>query len=171
MNEAAHGFLSWLAGLDPLLAVVVISALPWIELRGGIPVGIALLGLPAWKAVIAALLGNALAVTPVVVGAKLYQGRLERWRWSRWLMAWSLSRARKHERFVNRYGSIGLALLVAIPIPGTGAWSASAISILIGMRLAPTLLAVYGGLLVCAGIILAATSGIMLGADFLAPAR
>lgn len=171
MSESVQGLGDWLLELDPVLAVGLISALPWVELRAGIPVGIAVLGLPAWTAVAASLVGNALAVTPVVLCAKLFQTRLENSRWSRRLMSWSLSRARKHERFVNRYGWVGLAALVAIPLPGTGAWSATAISILVGMRLLPTLGAVYGGLLGGAMIVLAATTGIINGVDALAAGR
>ncbi|UCH34341.1 MAG: small multi-drug export protein [Armatimonadota bacterium] len=171
MEDTVHGLSRWITGLNPVLAVALVSALPWIELRGGIPVGIALLGLPAWKTIAAALVGNSLAVTPIVLGTKLYEKRLERVRWLRWLLNWSLSRARRHEQVVNRYGSIGLALLVAIPVPGTGAWTATAVSILVGMRLGPTLAAIYGGLVICAAVVYAATAGVIGGASLIIPPK
>jgi len=167
MNEIVQDFRGWLSGLDPVLAVALASVLPPFELRLAIPVGIAHFGMPAWKAVSAAIVGNALAVTPVIICAKLYQNRLEQWRWSRWLLRWSLSRARRHERFVNRYGAVGLAVLGAIPLPGMGAWTGTAISILIGMRLLPTILAIYAGLVGAAAIVAGVTTGIISGAEML----
>lgn len=171
MEDTIHGISKWVMGLDPVLAVALISALPWIELRGGIPVGIAVLGMPVWEAFAAAVVSNAAIVTPVVWGAKRFEHRLAQARWSRRIMGWSLARARKHERLVNRYGAIGLALLVAIPLPGTGAWTATAVSILVGMRMRPTLVSIYAGLVIAAAVVTAATTGIIWGADLFTPGR
>ena len=165
MENTLNGISQSITELHPVLAVALISALPWIELRGGIPVGVAVLGMPVWQAFAVAVVSNAAVVTPVVWCAKRFEANLARARWSRRIMGWSLSRARKHEHLVNRYGAIGLALLVAIPLPGTGAWTATAVSILAGMRMLPTLGAIYGGLVIAATLVTAATTGIIWGAD------
>lgn len=169
MENTLHGISQLVTGLHPVLAVALVSALPWIELRGGIPVGVAVLGMPVWQAFVVAVVSNAAVVTPFVWGAKRYENALAQARWSRRIIGWSLSRARKHERLVNRYGAIGLALLVAVPLPGTGAWSATAVSILTGMRMLPTLGAIYAGLVIAATLVTGATTGIIWGAGLFVP--
>lgn len=168
MEDFAREFAARFSAMHPLLAVALISALPWIELRGGIPVGVLVYNRAASEVLVAALVGNFLAVLPVIVAGKVFQEPLERWRYTGWLLRWSLSRARRHEQTINRYGWIGLAAVVAIPLPGTGAWTGTFVSILVGMRLVPTIGAIVAGLAGSAAIVLALTLAGKAGFDVVA---
>jgi uncharacterized membrane protein len=109
-----------------------ISAAPVIELRGGIPWALAQGFSPAW-AFVMALAGN-LAVVPLLLwGFQWAERILMRWRCSRSVMDWVFARSRRKGRLIQRLGSIGLVLLVAIPLPGTGAWTGVIASRLLGI--------------------------------------
>jgi len=65
---------------------------------------------------------------------------------------WLEERAAKNSDRVSKYATWGLMLFVAIPLPGTGAWTGSLVAALLEMRLKHSLLSVFFGVLV-AGVI------------------
>ncbi len=116
------------------LTVLLTAAVPMIELRGAIPIGIAL-GMSPLHAAAVSFVGSLLPapfillwVRPVferLRHTRLFRGLVER------LTARSLS---KDAHRVQRYGAWGLLLLVAIPLPGTGVWSGSLVAALLDIR-------------------------------------
>ena len=129
--------VQWLlsAGEGKFLATVLISMLPVIELRGGLPAGVAM-GLPLREAFFAALLGNLLPVPFIILFARrgfawvrAHIPRLGRWVDRIERKAWS-----KSDKVV-RYQAWGLLLFVAVPMPGTGAWTGALIAALLDLRL------------------------------------
>ncbi len=62
---------------------------------------------------------------------------------------------------VKKYETLGLFLLVAIPLPGTGAWTGALVAALMGLRMKFALPAIAGGVaaagvlvtLVCRGVL------------------
>lgn len=133
------------------ITVLMIAMMPAVELRGAVPVGVAL-GMSLLEAFVISYLGSLLPVLPLIYlirplvkGAK----RSRRWfRFGRWLERRSL---RKAER-MHKYKALGLFLFVAIPIPGTGVWTGSMIAGLLGFPLRTALTAIAAGNLV-AGLI------------------
>ena len=130
--------VQWLlsAGEGKFLATVLISMLPVIELRGGLPAGVAM-GLPLREAFFAALLGNLLPVPFIILFARrgfawvrAHIPRLGRWVDRIERKAWS-----KSDKVV-RYQAWGLLLFVAVPLPGTGAWTGALIAALLNAALA-----------------------------------
>lgn len=104
-----------------VLATVGVSMVPVLELRAGIPLGL-LLGLPPAVATAAAIFGNILqiqAALAVVAAVRRYGGRFTGL--ARWLERVE-RRATHHASLLNRYGWIGLAAFVLLPLPGTGVW-------------------------------------------------
>lgn len=139
-----------------IFRVLGISAIPFLELRLAIPMGIAA-GLEPLAATFWGVAGNLVQV-PLSVGLiQLLRRVALRWQWAaRWSAA--LDRAgERHQEKVRRFGWLGLALLVAIPIPGTGLWTGSAIAGLMRMPLLHTLLALSTGV-VMAGILVGIVS-------------
>ena len=114
------------------LLTIGVSAAPVFELRGGIPLALSQ-GFPPAGAFGLALLGN-LAVVPFVLwGFKWIERNLMRWRFTRQILEWVFARSRRKGRWIQRLGPIGLVLLVAIPLPGTGAWTGAIASRLLGI--------------------------------------
>ena len=62
---------------------------------------------------------------------------------------------------VTKYGPVGLFLLVAIPLPGTGAWTGSLVAALMGMRLKKAMPAIVLGVLAAAAIMTLLTFGVI----------
>lgn len=129
------------AGLPPYLKYVVLTLVPWIELRGSIPLAVAR-GEQAYLPII--LIVNALEFLPTYfILGWIYHLIPE----ATWLHR-KLERAReKAHRLVEKYGVIGLAFFVAVPLPGTGAYSGSAAGWLLGMEWRKAFLAVAVGVI------------------------
>ena len=109
------------------------AALPVIELRGAIPVGISL-GLTPVHSATLSFIGSMIPV-PIILftirpifnylkETKLFKNLVHR------LTDKSLNKSHK----IQKYGAWGLLVFVAIPIPGTGVWSGSLIAALLDMR-------------------------------------
>ena len=148
------------AGGGKFLAVFLISMLPIIELRGGLPAGVAM-GMPLRTAFFAALLGNLLPVPFIIlfirrvfVWVRVHIPRLARFVDRLEAKAWS-----KSDKVV-RYQTWGLLLFVAIPLPGTGAWTGALIAALLDLRLKNAVPAIALGVLIAGVIIAALTYGV-----------
>ncbi len=118
--------------LGSALLIIGISAAPIAELRGGIPYAISQ-GYPAAAAYLLAVFGN-LAIVPILLaGFEFGERILSKWRPTRTLMQSVFKRTRRKGRLIERVGPIALVLLVAIPLPGTGAWTGAIAARLFGI--------------------------------------
>ena len=147
--------------LGKTLATFFISMFPIIELRAGLPYGIAL-GLPYGVALTAAVLGNMVPV-PFII---LFIRRIFLWLRSV-LPKCDAFISRLEEKahikgdLVRRYSTIGLCILVAIPLPGTGAWTGALVAALLDLRLKKAVPAIFLGVLIAAGIMTMLTFGVL----------
>jgi uncharacterized membrane protein len=126
---------------------------PIAELRGGIPLGLAL-GLPLETVLITAILFNCLIFFPVYFGLDLlYERFFSRYRWARNLME---NMRKKGKAYVDKYEMIGLAIFVGIPLPLTGAWTGTGIAWVLGLDWKKSFLSVSAGVVIAACIVTAA---------------
>jgi len=143
-----------------VLLTVALSTTPIGELRAGLPFALAR-GLPPPVAYLAAVAGN-LLVAPVVLLVLALVTRVARRlpAVARMLdRLQSLTRARR--RLVVRLGDVALLLLVALPLPGTGAWTATLVAHLLGVPRARTLVLVSIGVFASGVFVLLAGLGIL----------
>jgi len=144
--------LEFIAMLPPEFHVLAVAAIPVIELRGAIPLGIHL-GLPPLEAMVLAVAGN-LAPIPllyyVLLPAVSY---LKGTGLFRRLVTSYVARSERESRRIKRYGLPGLILFVSIPLPVTGAWTGCLIALLLGYSLGRTMLALALGTLVAGTIV------------------
>ena len=143
-----------------LLAAFFISMLPIVELRGGLPYGISL-GLDYPEALAAAILGNMLPVPFIIV----YIRRIFAWlrtrrAWWDEKITWLEKRAHLKGHLVKKYSAIGLLLLVAIPLPGTGAWTGALVAAVLDMRLKRAVPIIFLGVCAAAAIMTGVTYGV-----------
>lgn len=130
---------------------------PVVELRGAIPIGLGL-GMPFWLVFLTAFVGN-LTPVPFLI---LFTRRVFEWlrRMSKGLerMVSRLEqKAQSKEALLKKYELLGLCLLVAIPLPGTGAWTGSLVAAVFNIRLKHAFPVVALGVLI-AGIIVSVVS-------------
>ena len=138
------------------LWVFFISMLPIVELRGGIPAG-ALLGLPLWSNYLVSIVGNFLPVPFILLFIRKILAWMKTTRHFARIALWLEEKAQKKSDQVMRYASLGLFLFVAIPLPGTGAWTGALIASLLDMRMKYALPAIFLGVLT-AGVIMSLAS-------------
>lgn len=144
-----------------LLIIFLISMVPIVELRGSIPLGAtsfantpALDFLPNY---IASVLGNFLPVPFILLFIrKILQWMKSTKHFSK-IALWLEKKAKKGSDKVMRYASLGLFLFVAIPLPGTGAWTGALIASLLNMRMKYALPSILVGVLVAGAIMTCAT--------------
>ena len=146
--------------LKEMAATFFISMVPVIELRGGIPFGVAA-GLPVWMAFVAAVIGNIIPAPFIIMFIKR-------------IFAWMRRRLPKLNHVVDKletkahlkgatvtkYKYLGLAIFVAIPLPGTGAWTGSLVAAFLDMRLRKAMPAVILGVVVAGFLISILTYGV-----------
>ncbi len=151
--------LQWLTSTmaGKCVFTTLVSMIPIIELRGGIPFGVAL-GLPYYMAFPAAVIGNIIPAPFIIV----YIRRIFQWM-RRYIprlnhMVDKLERkAHLKGQKMSKYQYIGLWLFVAIPLPGTGAWTGSLAAAFLDMRLKRAMPAVVLGVLTAGCIMIALT--------------
>lgn len=116
------------------LFTMMLAMVPLLELRGAIPYGIAQ-GLPFWQVFFLAFIGNMIPV-PFII---LFIRRLFEMLYKAPVLGELVERMEKKAHLkgdiVNRYRMLGLFLLVAAPIPGTGAWTAALVVAYLDIRL------------------------------------
>lgn len=132
---------------------MLVSMIPVVELRGGIPFGVAA-GLPVWAAWLAAVIGNLIPVPFIIV----YIRRIFQWMRKRMpklnsMVDWLEKKAHLKGQKVTRYKYLGLAIFVAIPLPGTGAWTGALAAAFLDMPLRKAIPSVVVGVLVAGTVI------------------
>ena len=114
----------WETVLGKHIMTMAIAAVPVVELRGAIPAGIAA-GLDPWLACGAAIFGNLLPVPFIILLVRQVFDRLRKHAFFAPKIDALERRAHLKGRLVRKYRLLGLMLFVAIPLPGTGAWTGS----------------------------------------------
>jgi len=136
---------------------LLVSMIPVIELRGGIPFGVAL-GLPYYLAFPAAVVGNLIPAPFIIVYIRRIFELMRRYfpRLNGLVDRLEKKAHLKGER-VQKYQYLGLWLFVAIPLPGTGAWTGCLAAAFLGMRLKKAMPAVVLGVLTAGCVMLGLT--------------
>lgn len=163
IKEAIHGFAVWAVGLVGLgeafadyVYVLIISMIPIIELRGAMPAA-ALCDLPFLPSLIVAIIGNLIPVPFILLFIlKISEWMKTRKHLKKIPLFLEKKVANKQEK-VTKYGKWGLFIFVAVPLPGTGAWTGALIASFLNFRFKDSLIAIAGGV-VTAGIIMTAVS-------------
>ncbi|MDO4478765.1 MAG: small multi-drug export protein [Lachnospiraceae bacterium] len=144
-------FSTHLSFLPPQLAVLLVSMVPVVELRGGIPLA-RLLHLPLSQAILFSVIGNLIPI-PFIL---LFVRKIFDWLRPTKLLGGFVTKM--ENRAMNKSGKIGkaefwgLLLFVGIPLPGTGGWTGSLIASLLRIDLKKAVLAILCGLALAATI-------------------
>ena len=150
----------FLSLLKHLLYIFFISMVPVVELRGAIPIGVGL-GVPLPLVLVTAMLGNLTPVPFLILFTRSVfewlrrkSDRLER------LVSRLEKKAADKERLLRRYELLGLCILVAIPLPGTGAWTGALVAAVFGIRLKRAFPVIALGVLIAGILVSIVTYGV-----------
>jgi uncharacterized membrane protein len=136
------------------LTVFGVSMVPLIELRGAVPIGTGL-GIPWLLNLIICIVGNCLPIPFILLFVKAVL------KWMRTCKVgifnkvsnWLFDKAEKHRPAIEKYAAFGLFLFVAIPLPGTGAWSGALVASVFDMPKTKSTISIFAGV-VAAGLIM-----------------
>ncbi len=142
------------------LSTMFISMLPIVELRGGLPYGVGI-GLPPMIAFIAAVIGNMIPVPFIILFIRHIFAFIKRWdnKLSRFVIKLE-KKAHLKGRLVQKYSVLGLCILVAIPLPGTGAWTGALVAAILDMNLKRSVPTILLGVLIAGTIVMIITYGV-----------
>lgn len=150
-----------------ILLVLLISMVPLIELRGAIPIAIGMdLGLPEWAVLLIAIIGNIIPVPIIYLFARkvLEWGKKCKIKWFKKFCIFCLEKGKKAGNKLLKKTKAGvyvaLFLFVAIPIPGTGAWTGTLAASILDLDFKKSLLSVILGVITAGLIMLLASLGL-----------
>ena len=139
------------------LIVCGMSMVPVIELRGAVPYGVTA-GLPLLPVLLTAILGNMVPVPFILLFIrKILAWMKTREGFCRRLAEKLEPRALSKSDVLEKYAAFGLFVLVAIPLPGTGAWTGSLVAAVFQLKWKHAIPSIFAGV-VAAGIIMSIVS-------------
>ena len=148
------------ANIGSLMMTLLIAMTPVLELRAAIPAGV-IAGLDLRLVVATAIIGNLIPIPFIIVFIR----RIFKWmqtkseRLAQVVKRMEAKAERKKDK-VLRYEFWGLMLFVAIPLPGTGAWTGALIAAMLDMQLKRAFPAIAAGVVMAALIVTVATYGV-----------
>ena len=144
----------WDSLIGKIIMTFLISMVPVVELRGAIPIGVAH-GLNFWVAIAVSIVGNLVPVPFIIIFIrKIFAWLRTKSAWLNNLVTRLENRALKKTDTVRKFKFWGLFIFVAIPLPGTGAWTGALVAAMLEMRVKDAFPAIALGVLT-AGIIVA----------------
>ena len=142
------------------LQCALLSMAPVVELRGALPWAIAH-GLPVWLSYLLCVFCNMIPVPFILLFIK----KILEWMKTRARLAkyalWLEDHAQKKLDVYYKYKLLGLFILVAIPLPGTGAWTGALVAAFLDLRMKRAIPSIVAGVLIAAGIMTAVTYGVI----------
>lgn len=159
MQEVVQWVSTHLSFLPPQAIVTIISMLPLIELRGGIPLA-RLLMLPMHEAILFSVIGNIIPI-PFIL---LFINKIFDWLRPTKYFGGFVEKLEK--RALNKSGGVskaefwGLVAFVGLPVPGTGGWTGALIASLLKIDLKKASLAILLGIAIAATIMTLISYGI-----------
>lgn len=148
----AEQLIEALGAIPDEIKLIIISMFPIIELRGAIPIGV-LLGMPPVESFIISVIGNLIPVPFVILLGRPIFHWLKKRKFMAKIMEKLEKRIEKKADSMMKKAALGLFLFVAIPLPGTGAWTGALIASMFDMRFKYALPSIVLGV-ITAGVIM-----------------
>ncbi len=144
--------------------MLIVSAMPVSELRGGIPLAL-YLGYDPLTSYLIALLGNIIPIPFILYTFHILERYIHKTPLSK-IYSKVIFRIERRKRVVEKYGYLGLALFVALPLPVTGAWTGSLLSFLLRLNKFKSFAFITLGVAISGLIVLTSCLGILKVIDY-----
>ena len=140
--------------LKKYLFCALVSMVPLIELRGGVPIAVGM-GLNYPTALIVCAIANMLPVPIILLFVKSVLNWMARCKvkFFNKIANKMFEKAEKNRAKIEKYAFWGLTLFEAIPLPATGAWTGTLVAALFDMKFWKSLLSAFIGVLI-AGVVM-----------------
>lgn len=142
--------------------IFLISLMPILELRGGL-IAASLMDMPMWQAFLVCLVANILVIPLVLFLMEGIMNLLSKWKVLGKLIDWFKKKTLKKKSTIEKYGYLGIMLFVAVPLPGSGAWTGCLLAILLGLDKKKSFFSALLGVFIAGIIMLIFSYGILKG--------
>lgn len=159
LGEIINSIETYLSAINKDIAVLIISMFPIVELRGAIPFGVGM-GMNALRVALLSVVGNLIPVPFIIWLIRPILEWLKKTKLLSKIGAWIDRRTMKKSENITKYKMLGLMILVAIPLPGTGAWTGAMIAGLLNMRVKDSLPAIALGVVIAGILVISITYGV-----------
>lgn len=132
MENLVTSLIELLKGLNKDIIVFIISLLPILELRGGL-LAASLLKVSFFKGYILSIIGNVIPIPLVLLFLEKIFNFLKKIKLTKNIIIKLENKILSKKKQIDKYGYLGLLLFVGIPLPGTGAWTGSALAVLLNL--------------------------------------
>ena len=153
--------------LKNYLWVFFLSMVPVFELRAAIPIG-ATLGLEWVANYLICVIGNMIPVPIILLFVRHVLEWMKKIPRLDKIALWVENKAQKNTPKVQKYASLGLLIFVALPLPGTGAWTGALVAAMLDMRMKYAIPSIFCGVLIAGLIMSLASYGLVSFLTFLA---
>ena len=153
--------------LKNYLWVFFLSMVPVLELRAAIPIG-ATLGLEWVANYLICVIGNMIPVPIILLFVRHVLEWMKKIPRLDKIALWVENKAQKNTPQVQKYASLGLLIFVALPLPGTGAWTGALVAAMLDMRMKYAIPSIFCGVLIAGLIMSLASYGLVSFLTFLA---
>lgn len=160
MENIVESLVNLFDGLGKEVIVFIISMLPILELRGGL-LAASILNLDFIPGFIISILGNILPIPIVLLFLDKILRWLEKYKVTKNFVKKIENKILSKKKQIEKYGYIGLILFVGIPLPGTGAWTGSALAVLLNMNKKKSFLYIMLGIILASIIMSILSYGIL----------
>ena len=155
MAETVTNFLNQ-HGIPPILIVILISLLPILELRGGL-IAAAILSIEWYIALPVCIVATMLPIPFILFFIRKVFQWMKKINFMKRTVERLEVRAARKSASMNKASLLGLYIFVAVPLPGTGAWTGALIADVLDLRIKNSFPAIFLGT-VTAGIIMTVVS-------------
>lgn len=156
MDSLVQAIVNAFSGkLSKELIVFIVSMIPVLELRGSL-LAAGFLKMNFASTYIIAVMGNMLPIPFILLFIEKIFSWLKKTKLKNMIEKMENKALSKSDQ-IRKYGRFGLFLFVAIPLPGTGAWTGALASVLLRMKMRDSLFPIFMGV-VTAGLIMSLIS-------------
>lgn len=130
-----QSIISAFSGFPPELATFLVAMTPVLEQRVALPMAIIGFKMPVWEALAITLAGNLLPVTALLYFADSFNNWVKKNSGTFFGRKWIKHLREAQDKFARyeKYGLLGLALFIALPIPGSGIFTGAMLAFLMGV--------------------------------------
>lgn len=142
--------------------IFIISLMPILELRGGL-IAASLLDIEPLWAFIVCMVANILIIPFVLFLIEAVLEFLMRFKKLGQLITRFKEKTLKKKSSIEKYGYLGIMLFVAVPLPGSGAWTGCFLAVLLGLDKKKSFFAALLGVFIAGVIMMIFSYGILKG--------
>lgn len=160
MEHLVKTIIELFSGANRELIVFIISILPILELRGGL-LAASLLKVNFLSGYIISIIGNILPIPLVLLFLEKIFNFLKKSKYLEKIITKFENKVLSKKGQIDKYGYLGLMLFVGIPLPGTGAWTGSALAVLLHLNRKKSFIYIILGVILASIIMSIVSYGIL----------